>query len=89
MPREALLARTFVELADSLVDDFDVVDLLTRLSARCVDIVDVDAAGLLLASAAGDLRVLASSSEALRVLELFATQADEGPCVDCCRTGPS
>ena len=87
MPREALLARTFVELADSLVDNFDVVDLLTRLADRCVEIVDVAAAGLMLGSPGGDLRVIASSSEAMRVLELFETQADEGPCVDCYRTG--
>ena len=87
MPREGLLARTLVELADSLVDDFDVVDLLTRLTDRCVDVIDVAAAGLLLASPDGDLRVLASSSEAVRVLELFEVQANAGPCVDCYRTG--
>ena len=87
MPREALLARAFVELADSLVDNFDVVDLLTRLADRCVEIVDVAAAGLMLGSAGGELRVIASSSEAMRVLELFEIQADEGPCVDCYRSG--
>lgn len=82
-----MLARTFVELADSLVADFDVVDLMTLLADRCVDVLDVDDAGLMLASADGDLRVLASSSEAMRVLELFEIQTDEGPCVDCYRTG--
>lgn len=87
MSREALLARTFVDLADSLVDSFDVVDLLTVLADRCVDVVDVAAAGIMLASADGELRVLASSSEAMRVLELFEAQADEGPCVDCYRGG--
>ena len=87
MPREGLLAQTFVELADSLVDNFDVVDLLTRLADRCVEIVDVAAAGLMLGSPGGDLRVIASSSEAMRVLELFETQANEGPCIDCYRTG--
>ncbi len=87
MAREALLTRTFVELADSLVDNFDVVDLLSRLADRCVEIVDVTAAGLLLGSADGELRLLASSSEAVRVLELFAIQTDEGPCIDCFRTG--
>jgi GAF domain-containing protein len=87
MPREALLARTFVELADSLVEDFDVVEFLTLLADGCVDVIDVAAAGLMLASADGELRVMASSSEAMRVLELFEVQADEGPCVDCYRSG--
>src|SRR5450755_2404368 len=87
MPREALLARTFVELADTLVDDFDVVELLTLLADRCVDVLDVAAAGLMLAAPDGELRVMASSSEAMRVLELFELQAQEGPCLDCHRTG--
>src|ERR1044071_2571464 len=87
MPRESLLARTLVELADTLVDDFDVVELLTRLADRCVDVLDVGAAGLMLAAPDGNLRVMASSSEAMRVLELFEIQAQEGPCLDCYRTG--
>src|ERR1700712_5728540 len=85
--RETLLARTLVELADTLVDDFDVVDLLTRLAARCVEVLDVSAAGLMLVTSDGDLRVVASSSEAMRIVELFELQSDEGPCVDCFRTG--
>jgi len=89
MGREALLARTFVELADTLVDDFDVVELLTLLAHRCVDVFDVDAAGLMLAAPDGGLRVVASSSEAMRVVELFELQSQEGPCPDCYRTGES
>jgi GAF domain-containing protein len=81
-----LLARTFVELADTLVDEFDVVDLLTLLADRCVDALDVAAAGIMLAGPDGSLRVMASSSEAMRVLELFEVQAQEGPCLDCYRT---
>jgi GAF domain-containing protein len=87
MAREALLARTLVELADTLVADFDVVELLSLLTDRCVDVLDVGAAGLMLAAPEGDLRVVASSSEAMRVLELFEIQAQEGPCLDCYRTG--
>lgn len=87
MPREAVLARTLVELADTLVADFDVVELLTLLTDRCVDILDVGEAGLMLVAPDGDLRVMASSSEAMRVLELFELQAQEGPCLDCYRTG--
>ena len=83
MPREPLLARTLVELADTLVADFDVVELLTRLADRCVEVLGVDAAGLMLAAPDGDLRVMASSSEAMRLLELFELQSKEGPCLDC------
>ena len=87
MTGEAALARTFVELADTLVDDFDVVDLLTRLADRCVEVLDVEAAGIMLAAPDGALRVMASSSDAMRMLELFELQAQEGPCLDCHRTG--
>jgi GAF domain-containing protein len=87
MAREAVLARTLVELADTLVDEFDVVELLTLLTDRCVDVLDVAAAGLMLVSPSGDLRVMASSSEAMRVLELFELQSQEGPCLDSYRSG--
>ena len=87
MPTEVQLARTLVELADTLVADFDVVELLTRLTDRCVEMLGVGAAGLMLAGPNGELRVMASSSEAMRVLELFELQAEEGPCLDCYRSG--
>lgn len=86
MSREMLLNQTFVELADTLVEDFDVVDLLIRLADRCVEVLEVSAAGIMLAAPDGKLRVIASSSDAMRVLELFELQADEGPCLDCFRT---
>jgi GAF domain-containing protein len=82
-----MLAKTFVELTDTLVADFDVVELLTVLADRCVDVFDVAAAGLMVVTAQGDLRVMASSSEAARVLELFELQSEEGPTLDCYRTG--
>jgi GAF domain-containing protein len=87
MARETVLARTFVELVDTLVEDFDVVEVLTLLANRCVDVLNVGAAGLMLIAPEGDLRVMASSSEAMRVLELFELQSEEGPCLDCYRTG--
>lgn len=87
MTRESLLAHTLVELADTFVDDFDVVDLLRLLADRCVEVLDVQAAGIMLVAPDGRLRVIASSSEAMRILELFEIQAEEGPCLDCHRTG--
>ena len=87
MTDQDLMVRTLVELADTLVDDFDVVELLHLLIDRCVEILDIAAAGLMLAPAGGELRVMASSIEAMRVLELFEIQSEEGPCMDCFRTG--
>lgn len=87
MSREAQLAGTLVKLADTLVADFDVVELLTLVADRCVEVLDVDAAGIMLVAPEGDLRVMASSSETMRVLELFELQSQEGPCLDCYRTG--
>ncbi len=87
MAREAVLARSLVELADNLVDDFDIVDVLTTLVDRCVEVLDVAAAGIMLVAAEGDLRAMASSSEAMRVVELFELQSQEGPCLDCYQSG--
>ncbi len=87
MTREALLAQTLVELADNLVDEFDVIDVLTVLSDRCVEVLDVDSAGVMLSTPGGELQVVASSSAAMRGLELFELQANEGPCVECFLTG--
>jgi GAF domain-containing protein len=84
---EKLLIRTMVELADSLVDDFDVVDLLTHLADRCVEVLDVAAAGVMLAAPSEALQVVASSNDAMRILELYELQADQGPCVDCYAAG--
>ncbi|MGI8984912.1 MAG: ANTAR domain-containing protein [Acidimicrobiales bacterium] len=85
--REALLADTFLQLADTLVDDFDVIELLTTLSVRCVDLLDAAATGILLADAHRNLHVVAASSEQANLLELFQIQNEEGPCLDAFRTG--
>ena len=87
MTREAELARTMVELADNLVDDFDVVELLTTLSDRCLAVLDVDAAGIMLATPDGELTLMTATSEAMQLVELFELQSEEGPCQDCFRTG--
>ena len=83
MTREAVLARTMVELADTLVAEFDIVDLLTTLSDRCVEVLDIAAAGIMLATPGGQLQAISSSNEAMRIVELFELQSDEGPCLDC------
>lgn len=85
--REENLAAAFVEAADTLVDDFDVIDFLHTLAERCVQLLDVDAAGLMLADPQGNLHATASSSENARLLELFELQADAGPCMDAFRSG--
>jgi GAF domain-containing protein len=81
------VVRSLVEMADTLVDNYDVVDLLTGLADRCVSLLGVSAAGVMLASPEGGLGLVASSSEAMRLLELFELQAQEGPCLDAFRTG--
>ncbi len=83
----ALLSDTFVELADTMVADFDVIDFLHLLTDRSVRLLEASAAGVLLADPRGELRVAAASSEATALVELFQLQNDEGPCLDCVRTG--
>ncbi len=82
-----LLSEAFVELTDTMVADFDVIDFLHVLTDRSVQLLEVSAAGLLLADPRGELRVVAASSEAARLLELFQLQNHQGPCLDCFRTG--
>lgn len=86
-PESNRLIATFVELADTLTDDFDTIAFLQLLVDRCVELLEVDAAGLLLADHHGRLRLIASSSEQVRLLELLQLQNDEGPCLDAFRTG--
>src|ERR1700756_4217759 len=82
-----LLSETFVELTDTMVADFDIIEFLHVLTSRSVELLNVSAAGLLLADPRGELRVVAASSEAARLLELFQLQSDQGPCLDCFRSG--
>ena len=81
--REARIVDTFVEFANTLVEEFDVVEFVGRVTDRCVELLDCAEAGLLLADAAGVLRVLGSSSEDTRALELLQLQNHEGPCFEC------
>ncbi|HUZ43960.1 MAG TPA: GAF and ANTAR domain-containing protein [Acidimicrobiales bacterium] len=87
MSREADVVRSLVEMADTLVADYDVIDLLTGVTDRCVNLLGITAAGVMLAGPNGELRLVASSSEAMRLLELFELESSEGPCLDAYRTG--
>jgi transcriptional regulator with GAF, ATPase, and Fis domain len=84
---ERELAEAFVELADTLVDDFDVVDFLHQVAVRCSQVLGVSAAGVLLTDQRGALRVVAASTEQTRLLELLQLQTDQGPCPECFHTG--
>lgn len=86
-PRETRVLNAVVTLVDSLLDDFDVIELLTDLTERCTYLLDVSAAGLLLAGPRGQLHLMAATSEQSRELELFQLQSEEGPCLDCYATG--
>lgn len=85
--RESRLADAFASLAGTLVNGFDIADLFLDLAGSCVELLDVTAAGLMLVDANGRLRVMASSSERSRLLELMEIQNDEGPCLDCHQSG--
>ncbi|OAN39878.1 GAF and ANTAR domain-containing protein [Mycolicibacterium iranicum] len=85
-PRQSL-AQTFTELADILVADFDLVEVMHLIAARSQQILDVDAVGILVVDCHGSLNVIAASTEEARVLELSALQNREGPCLECFRTG--
>jgi GAF domain-containing protein len=85
--REQRLARAFVEFSDTLVGDFDVLDFLVRLCERSAEVLEVTAAGALLADGRGQLGLVAASTEAVKVLETLQVQRREGPCVDAWRRG--
>jgi GAF domain-containing protein len=85
--RQILTTTTFVEIVDTLVGEFDVIEVLTVLTSRCVELLGAAAAGILLADGDGHLRVIGASTEQIQLLELFQVQNDQGPCLDCFHTG--
>ena len=85
--RAGRVSAAFVKIADTLVADYDVFDLLHTLVDESVGILDAAAAGLVLVDPAGDLQVMASTSEESQLVEVLQLEAGAGPCVDCYRTG--
>jgi len=85
--RMAAVAERLVALTDTLVDDFDVVELLDRLTTDCLDLLDVSAAGILLVNSVGNLDLVACSNEATRLIEVFQLETNQGPCVESVSTG--
>lgn len=81
------LARVFLELADTVLDSFDIIEFLDNLTERCLEVLDVDAAGLMLADREGRLTLMAATVHEVRVLGLFELQVQEGPCIECYETG--
>ncbi|KGJ72449.1 transcriptional regulator [Cryobacterium roopkundense] len=85
--RASLVSGAFVELADALVGEYDVLDLLRTLVDQCVVLLDASAAGVVLVDQNGQLQVLASSSEEGHIVEIMQHRAGAGPCVDAYLTG--
>ncbi|MEF3118167.1 GAF and ANTAR domain-containing protein [Streptomyces chrestomyceticus] len=87
MTREERLLAAMVKAVDTLVDDFDLIDFLHQLCDRCNELLNVTAVGIMLTDPDGALQLIAASDEHTRLLELFALQTDQGPCVECHRSG--
>jgi GAF domain-containing protein len=81
------LATIFVEIADTLVDEFDLLEFLHMLTERAAGLVGAAAVGLMLADQRGRMEFMAGSDENVRLVELFQLQNQEGPCLEAFRTG--
>jgi GAF domain-containing protein len=82
-----VVEQSVAALADTLIDDFDLVELLDRLMAACLSLLEVRAAGILLVNSDQTLEVAASSNADSRLIEVFQLESNAGPCVDVVRTG--
>ncbi|MFM2116047.1 MAG: hypothetical protein RIQ80_146 [Actinomycetota bacterium] len=87
LPESGSLARTFVDLAQSLSRGQDSYEVLSMLSERCVEVLPVKASGILITDQSGVLQVIAASSPSAHLLDLFQIQNEEGPCFECCKNG--
>lgn len=80
------LADVFVEVSDTLVAGFDLIDFLHTLSQHTADVSGA-VVGIVLADERDRLHLMSASSDAARMLEILQLEKDEGPCLDCFRTG--
>ncbi|MEU8954176.1 GAF and ANTAR domain-containing protein [Streptomyces sp. NPDC048518] len=87
MTREERLLAAVIDAVDTLVDDFDLIDFLHTLCDRSAELLDVSAVGVMLEDPGGALQLIAASDEHTRLLELFALQHEQGPCVECRKSG--
>ncbi len=87
MSREQRVIDTFVELTDTLVADFDADELLQMLAARCVELLDVEAAGVMVGMDPGQLHAVAASGRDMRQLEIFEVASEEGPSYEAFASG--
>ena len=85
--REEKINDAFVRVTGTLVNDYDIVDLLSTLVNTCTELLDVQAGGILLADSVGVLELVASTSEEAETVEIMVLAAGAGPCVDCYTTG--
>lgn len=85
--REQRITEAFVTVADTLIADYDVIDLLHTLVDVCTNVLDVNSGGLLLADESGELQLMASTSEQADFVEIMQLAAGVGPCLDCYSTG--
>lgn len=85
--RASRVSAAFVRIADTLVDEYDSLDLLHTLVEETVALLDATAAGLMLAGPDGVLQVLASTSEESHLVEVLQQETGVGPCVECYTTG--
>jgi GAF domain-containing protein len=81
---------TLIDLADTLVSDYDLVEYLERLLEYSTGALDTEAGGVMLSdlrAGGARLQLMACTDVRTRSLELFELQEREGPCMDSHRIG--
>jgi hypothetical protein len=87
VPDAAELAVTLIEITRSVTQGAETIEIFTELAEKCVGLLPVSAAGILLRDVSGTLQVIGASSPSAHLLDLFQVQNEEGPCLECTMTG--